>query len=229
MFTLKDVVPWGRSFDEYRGMFSLSEEDLASRLLGCGDGPASFNAEATSNGASVVSCDPIYRWSAEEIGKRIDETVDVITDQTRQNSAQFVWTSIRTVEKLKAVRLGSMEKFLRDYDEGKRQGRYVEGALPALPFPSGSFDLAVCSHFLFLYSNHLSLDFHARSIEELCRVAREVRIFPLLSLDGHRSPHVDAVSERLRVDGHEVAIEGVRYEFQHGGNQMMRVRSTAGC
>ena len=23
MFTLKDVVPWGRSFDEYRGMFSL--------------------------------------------------------------------------------------------------------------------------------------------------------------------------------------------------------------
>ena len=61
----------------------------------------------------------------------------MITDQTRQNSAHYVWTSIRTVEKLKAVRLGGMEKFLRDYDEGKRQGRYVEGALPALPFPSG--------------------------------------------------------------------------------------------
>lgn len=45
-----------------------------------------------------------------------------------------------------------------------------------------SFDLAVCSHLLFLYSEHLSEDFHVESIKELCRVAGEARIFPLLEL-----------------------------------------------
>jgi hypothetical protein len=61
MFTLEQVVPWGRSFEEYRAMFALSDADLEGRVLGCGDGPASFNAVATQRGANVVSCDPIYR------------------------------------------------------------------------------------------------------------------------------------------------------------------------
>jgi len=47
MFTLDRVVPWGRSFDEYRHTFALSEVDLRSRILGCADGPAGFNAEAS--------------------------------------------------------------------------------------------------------------------------------------------------------------------------------------
>jgi hypothetical protein len=31
-FTLDQVVPWGRSFDEYVAMFSLSVEDLSQDL-----------------------------------------------------------------------------------------------------------------------------------------------------------------------------------------------------
>jgi hypothetical protein len=31
------VIPWGRSFEEYRRMFALADEDLAGRILGCGD------------------------------------------------------------------------------------------------------------------------------------------------------------------------------------------------
>jgi hypothetical protein len=61
---LSSIVPWGRSFDEYRAMFALSDADLQGRVLGCGDGPASFNAEATAMGARVVSVDPIYAHSA---------------------------------------------------------------------------------------------------------------------------------------------------------------------
>ena len=34
VFTLDQVVPWGRSFDEYRLMFALSENDLQLRILG---------------------------------------------------------------------------------------------------------------------------------------------------------------------------------------------------
>ena len=67
MFTLDQVVPWGRSFDEYKRMFALGASDLNGRILGCGDGPASFNAEATRFGHRVISCDPIYRFGTEEI------------------------------------------------------------------------------------------------------------------------------------------------------------------
>jgi hypothetical protein len=82
---------------------------------------------------------------------------------------------------------------------------------------------ALCSHLLFLYSEQLSEDFHVQSIKELCRVAAETRVFPLLELGTRPSRHVQAVAERLTQDGYSVQIEQVPYEFQRGGNQMMRV------
>lgn len=42
-FALADVVPWGRTFEEYCAMFALTAADLRGRILGCGDGPAAFN------------------------------------------------------------------------------------------------------------------------------------------------------------------------------------------
>ncbi len=93
MFTLDQVVPWGRSFDEYRRMFALSDADLAGRLLGCGDGPASFNAEATRAGHTVVSCDPIYQFTASQIRTRLDDTYTQVLEQTRKNADDFVWTT----------------------------------------------------------------------------------------------------------------------------------------
>jgi hypothetical protein len=44
-FTLADVVPWGRSFDEYVAMFALVQRDFEDAILGCGDGPAAVARE----------------------------------------------------------------------------------------------------------------------------------------------------------------------------------------
>jgi ubiquinone/menaquinone biosynthesis C-methylase UbiE len=117
-----------------------------------------------------------------------------------------------------------METFLRDYEGGRRTRRYVEGELPTLPFADDAFDLALCSHFLFLYTKQLAADFHAAAVRELCRVAREVGIFPLLALGNAPSPQVAIVSDALRRDRHDVAMETVPYEFQRGGNGMLRIR-----
>jgi hypothetical protein len=225
VFTLDEVVPWGRSFDEYRRMFALSEADLGRTLLGVGDGPASFNAEGTERGVRVVSCDPLYRWSAAQIEARIAATFDRVLEQTRRNADQFVWTGgIGTVEQLGEARMAAMQRFLHDYDAGLAACRYVDAALPTLPLGDSAFDLALCSHFLFLYSTQLDETFHRAASRELCRVAREVRVFPLLALDGRRSPHVDACARDLREQGYRVEIETVPYEFQRGGNEMLRVR-----
>jgi hypothetical protein len=204
-------------------MFALTEGDLRRTILGCGDGPAAFNAEATRRGARVISCDPLYRLSGEQIRARIDATRDEILEQTRRNHGTFLWNEIRDVEELGRVRTVAMDGFLADYEAGRVQGRYVEAALPELPFPDGAIDLAVCSHLLFLYSDQLSESFHRRAIVELCRVADEVRIFPLLSLEGTQSPHVPAVQDAAGQVGAATRIERVPYEFQRGGNRMMRV------
>jgi hypothetical protein len=84
-FSLDQIVPWGRSFDEYAGMFGLTEVDLSGHILGCGDGPASFSAEATRRGCRLVSCDPIYQFSAAQIERRVHETYDTIMEELRPN------------------------------------------------------------------------------------------------------------------------------------------------
>ena len=72
---LENGVPWGRSLTEYQAMLALSEGDLQKRILGCGDGPASFNAEMTYSGRqTVTSVDPLYAYNLPDIARRIAET-----------------------------------------------------------------------------------------------------------------------------------------------------------
>jgi len=222
-FTLDRVIPWGRSLAEYQKLFALTAGDLRKRILGCADGPAGFNAEATRAGASVVSVDPLYAFSAAEIRGQIKTVVPKVLEQTRQNRADFVWQEFASIEALGRARLRAMVRFLRDYPAGRDQGRYVRAALPELPFADGEFELALCSHFLFLYSDQLSEQFHSNAVEELCRVADEVRIFPLVGLGNVPSRHVDVVVEHSKALGRRARIEQVPYEFQRGGNQMLQI------
>jgi len=114
----------------------------------------------------------------------------------------------------------SMLQFLSDFEQGLEEGRYSAAELPKLPFEDTSFDLALCSHFLFLYSEHLDLDFHIKAISEMLRVASEVRIFPVVDLNANRSIHLDAVMKMFP----NSELVKVNYEFQKGGNQMLRIK-----
>jgi len=222
-FTLDKVVPWGRSFDEYVAMFSLSKRDLASSILGCGDGPASFNSILTKRGGTIISVDPLYRFSADEIKNRIHETYHEIIEQAHNNKDEFVWDKIRSVEEMGPIRMKAMEEFLSDYEAGRQEGRYLVADLPSLPFADQAFDLAICSHFLFLYSEQLSEDFHVQSIQELCRVSKKTRIFPLLELGSIKSRHLEPVIARIQEQGYKSEITSVPYEFQKGGNEMLTI------
>ena len=227
MFTLDRVVPWGRSYDEYCRMFALTDGDLHSRILGCGDGPASFNAEATRRGSRVVSVDPLYRFTAEQIRERVTQVRDEMLEQTRRNAQDFVWTEIASIDELERRRMSAMTSFLEDFDRGRDEQRYLDGELPSLPFADGSFALALCSHFLFLYTEHLGEAFHHDAVRELCRVAAEVRVFPLLELGGNRSPLVAPVIDAIRREGCQAEITRVPYEFRRGGNEMLRITRPA--
>ncbi|MDD5216387.1 MAG: SAM-dependent methyltransferase [Methylococcales bacterium] len=221
-FSLDKVVPWGRSFEEYVKMFNLSDDDLKRRILGCGDGPASFNASLTRRGGNVVSIDPIYNFDLIQIKNRITETYDVVIEQLRKNKDDYVWDTVPSVEELGRIRMSAMELFVSDYETGKNK-RYIAGELPILPFENEAFDLALSSHFLFLYSEHLSAGFHVLALQEMLRVANEVKVFPIVTLNGAPSPHLNSVIESLENQKLRVEICKVDYEFQRGANQMLVV------
>ncbi len=218
---LSHVLPWGRSLAEYVGMFSLSTEDFEKRILGCADGPASFNAEMTARGYRVVSCDPIYVFTDHEIRQRVAATFETIMGQMPATRVNFVWDTIPSIEALGELRMEAMEAFLRDFARGNQGNRYVASALPRIAFADNAFDLALCSNFLFLYSEQLGEAFHLMALRELCRVAREVRVFPLLNLEGQVSPHLRPALATLRREGFHTTVRTVPYEFLKGANKMM--------
>ena len=106
-FAIDRVVPWGRTLAEYRGMFALTDADLRRRIVGCGDGPASFNAELTARRGRVVSIDPLYAASARAIGRRVEETFEVVMGEVRRNRDDFVWTHVPSIEELGWRRLAA--------------------------------------------------------------------------------------------------------------------------
>ncbi|MBN1142730.1 MAG: SAM-dependent methyltransferase [Deltaproteobacteria bacterium] len=222
-FPLDAIVPWGRSCEEYVAMFDPSEADLRRRLLGCGDGPAGFNAGLTAQGGRVVSCDPLYRFDAAQIRHRIAATSDTVMEQVLAHRSDYIWDTIPSVAPLGRIRMAAMNAFLDDFEAGSLEGRYVAGGLPDLPFGDAAFDLALCSHFLFLYSDRLSAAFHLQAIVEMLRVAPEARIFPLLTLAGRPSPHLGTVTEQLAAQGFRTCRRTVPYEFQRGGHDMLVV------
>lgn len=223
VFTLDSVRPWGRPFWEYVQMFSLTTDDLEKKIIGCGDGPASFNATMRKQGNFVVSVDPIYQFSGAEIRRRVEETYPKMMDQLLAHLDTYNFTTITSPEHLGRIRMGAMEEFLDDFECGKAEGRYLTAALPDLPFADGAFDLALCSHLLFTFSEQLSCSFHCEAALEMCRVAREVRIFPLLAMSSERSPHLSAVREAVRERGYRCQVEPVEFEFQIGANEILRI------
>ena len=220
---LQNIVPWGRTLEEYKKMFNLTEADLKSKIIGCGDGPASFNCQINEIGGSAVSIDPIYRYTKEQIKNRIDEVANDILEQIIANKDNFVWKDIKDAKELYTIRMEAMNKFLKDYELGKEEKRYIFGQLPKLPFNDSSFDIALSSHFLLLYSEHLDLEFHKKAILEMLRVAKEIRIFPIVDLHNKRSIHLDAIINMLKNRGLKTEVIKVDYEFQKGANEMLRV------
>lgn len=227
VMTLEKVVPFGRSLDEYRKMFGLSDGDLKKSIVGVADGPASFNAEMFARGRPMVSVDPLYAFNAADIERQFRAVVDDIIAQIKATPGDWVWSYHPSPEGLRESRTQTLLRFVADFEQGRGEGRYLIGELPRLAFEDQAFHLALCSHFLFLYSDHLSYEFHRESVKEMLRVAGEVRVFPLVTLMLERSPYLEPLTKELAGEGYVVTVEPASYELQRGGNEMLRIRRPA--
>ena len=217
------IPPWGRSAAEYEAFFDLKDLPSSARVLDCGSGPASFAAEWSGQGRFVVAADPVYQRLGNEIEADFEPTADRMREGMRKAFDRFIWKDYKDPEDVITRRRASLKRFLADFQTGVRAGRYVAARLPELPFASGTFDLALCAHLLFIYSDELSLEQHIAFLRELLRVGREVRVFPLLDMQGQRSKYIDPVMNELQSLA-RVDLVRVPFEFRPGDCFMLRLR-----
>ena len=220
-YRLEKALPWGRSYHEYQQMFALTAADINASMIDVASGPSSFNAELYKQGYRITSCDPLYAYNVNAIEQRFEQAYPQITNSIAKCHQQYCWgygAPFISINQLGKERRRIAHCFFQDYPVGNQEKRYIAASLPKLPFSNKQFKLALCSYFLFTYSDNFDGNFHLAAIDELLRIAREVRIFPIISLAGIVSPWLQAVQQHYNCELIEVP-----YHFQKGANQFLRI------
>lgn len=143
--------------------------------------------------------------------------------QMKENTNNYVWTSIKNLKELENVRMSAMGSFLADYEQGKIEKRYICHELPMrLAFEDNTFDIGLSSHFLLMYTV-LGYDFHIRAISEMLRVCKETRIFPIVDLDANKTELITNVIDYFK-KRYIVEVKKTKYQFQKGDNKLLIIR-----
>ncbi len=220
---MRKLVLWGHHVNEYREMFALSAEDMKTRLLEYGCGASAVNAELHHIGGSVVSCDPLFALDKTTLSTNVSLVFDDMLTCLKKDQDKFNFSQYGGLPELITNRRKGMAEFFADYEQGKATERYVPLNSYSLSFPDFAFDFALSSHYLFADLEDQDIDFHLHAIRDLARVAKEVRIFPLIDRFGTLSPFLGPVLLGLQQDGYGVEVREVKYSLQPNGNAMLRV------
>jgi len=225
VLSLDRVAFLGRTYAEYLDMFGMEEPALRrGPVLDCPAGPSSFAAEAAGKGIDVTACDVLYGLSPEALRVRGEEDIAYVFERFDEASHLYTWEYYHDKEEVVSLRRRALETFLGDYGKGKAAGRYVAAALPRLPFPDGMFSLVLSGNLLFLYGDRVDFEFHLAALRELVRVSTgEVQVFPLAGLDAKPYPRLSEVIGMLHGDGMKTEVLAVPFEFQRGGNRVLRI------
>ena len=220
---MRKLVLWGNHVDEYPEMFALSTADLNARLLEYGCGASAVNAEFNEKGGLISSCDPLFNLDQATLFTQVSLVFEDMVARITRSQEKFDFSHYGSLEALIATRRQGMEKFFADYEKGKAEKRYLPINDHVLPFADFTFDFALSSHYLFADLDDQDVDFHLQAIRELARVAKEVRIFPLIDRQGQPSPFLGPVLLGLQQEDYGVEVREVKYHLEPKGNAMLRV------
>jgi hypothetical protein len=220
---LERIVFIGRTFEEYLDMFSLSVETLkGKKILDCPAGACSFTAVGNKSGLDVTACDIAYYYSGEDLKNKGLQDIEHAMENMKKAKGNYIWDYFEDVEGLRKHRLSALKDCANDMRESSE--RYVPVTLPSLPFKDAEFDILLSAHFLFMYADRLDYQFHIKTLNELLRVTKEeIRIFPLVDLEGKQYEHLDKIVSYLSDNGCTVEEVKVSYEFQANANSMLKI------
>lgn len=205
-------------------MFALGTEELSGSILDCSAGASDFVAGAAQRGTRAVAVDPAYALPRAELARLGSEDLVCGGAIADLHPGRFTWTWYGSRERRSELRQRALARFRPDLVT--HANRYVAGQLPQLPFRDAAVDLALCSHLLFTWADHLGRAWHRAALQELARVAREVRAYPtVLQGAGDAVPFWGELMDDLAAVGLHARTAHVDYEFQVGADQMLVVTS----
>lgn len=220
---MRKLVLWGHDLDEYREMFELSDAQLSAKLLELGSGPTAVNGQLTQLGGHITSCDQLFSKDINELKKHVNDEFNFMMEEIRQDQSMFNWDAYGSIDNFFAKRRQGIESFFCDYNQDLEQKRYQAITDDQLPFDDFQFDLAFCSHYLFANIDNQDVEHHVNVIKEMCRVAQEARIFPLIDRFTNVSELLGPVLLQLQQANFGVEVKQVNYSLQEKGNAMLRV------
>lgn len=221
---LEKIVFIGRTYEEYVDMFSLSIKELkGKKILDCPSGACSFTAIGQKNGLDVTACDISYDHQGEDLEDKGLQDIEHAMEHMEKAKNNYVWDYFKDIEALRAHRLAALKDWAKDRKECS--DRYIPATLPFLPFKDEEFDLILSAHFLFMYADRLDYQFHISTLNEFLRVSKEeVRIFPLVDLEGKRYKYLEQLLNYLTESGYRVEEVNVPYEFQANAHSMLKIK-----
>lgn len=217
------LVIWGHTVADYREMFNLSDADLKGKILEFGCGPSAFNQEMHAKKGTCISCDPLFALDKATLKTKASLIFADMGESLQLEQHKFDFSHYANLTQFIQQRHEGMLRFFDDYQEGKKQKRYIPATDIHLPFDDFSFDLALSSHYLFADLDDQDAAFHLAVIKQLARVAKEVRIFPLINRNGQPSAFLGEVLLGLQEANYGVEVRSCAYHLQANGNAMLRV------
>lgn len=204
-------------------MFSFSEEELqGKKILDCPAGACSFTAVGNKSGLDVTACDIAYFHSGEDLKNKGLQDIEHAMDHMEKAKSNYKWDYFNDLEGLRRHRLYALNDCSNDMEQSRE--RYIPVTLPSLPFKNDEFDILLTAHFLFMYADRLDFQFHIETLNELLRVTKEeIRIFPLVDLEGKRYEHLEKIISYLANNGCTAEEVKVPYEFQTNANSMLKI------
>ncbi|MGQ7889418.1 class I SAM-dependent methyltransferase [Paenibacillus sp. WC2504] len=221
------VAMTSRSYAEYEKMFLLQSEHLqGKRVLDVAGGASSFTTEARQLGILAEAVDPLYEKSSVEIDQHGRQEIGLVAAKMEKLQDVYDWSFYGSLQNHTAGRIRGLERFVEDFSSRDGMVRYHVACLPVLPFEQDSFDLVLCSHFLFLYEEQFDYAFHLKAVRELLRVAKpgvEVKIYPLLSFRTEEYGRLSDLINELTNEGHLVEKREASLPFLPNSHQYLSI------
>ncbi|MBD0381146.1 methyltransferase domain-containing protein [Paenibacillus sedimenti] len=200
------VAMTSRTYAEYERMFMLDDKNLlGKRVLDVAGGASSFTAEARRKGVLSEAADPLFNKSAKEITEHGMQEIEAVAAKMEKLVDVYNWEFYGSVEQHRAGRVEGLRLFAEDFASPVAKSRYHGSLLPNLPFEDDTFDLVLCSHFLFLYEDQFDYAFHLAAVRELLRICKpggEVRAYPLLNFRTEEYTRLQDLLDELTLSGY---------------------------
>lgn len=220
---MSTLALWGYTIDEYRAWFDLTDDAINSAILEYGCGLSAVNAQQTKQKHKIVSCDPLFVLDKNELQSKAQLIFAQRAQEIKKEQEHFDFSRCGGYDSFVAERQKGMDAFFADYEAGVAEQRYLGLNDYHLPFADFTFDLALSAYYLSTNPEHQTLDDPLNLLRELARVAKEVRIIPLMDKTGTTLEWLGPVLLGLQQENYGVEVREVDMPLHQKGNAMLRV------